>query len=198
MTAKKTRTPKKAKQIAVPVEGKQVDAPRPQGRPSTYDALVANEILALIASGRTLRQTCRAEHLPSESTVRTWVLDDREGFSARYARARDLLLESKADEIFDIADDGSNDWMKYENKDGSEGWRLNGEHVKRSELRVNSIKWVLSKLKPERYGEKLELNGNGASPIIPVVNVTIAGKQANSAQPRLTREAGNSPTNRRH
>src|SRR4051812_2164281 len=60
------------------------------GRPSTYTAELAATICARLATGETLRAVCRDDGMPSESTVRTWALDDREGFSAHYARAREI------------------------------------------------------------------------------------------------------------
>ncbi len=50
-------------------------------------------------------------------------------------------------------------------KDGSTQTVLNGEHVQRSRLRVDSRKWLLSKLKPERYGDKLQHSGPGGGPV---------------------------------
>lgn len=58
-----------------------------------------------------------------------------------------------ADELLDIADDGTNDWM-LRNDDGENvSYSLNGEHVQRSRLRVDTRKWLLSKLIPA-YAEK--------------------------------------------
>lgn len=130
-----------------------------RGRPTAYTEAIAKEICQRLAEGETLSQICRSEHMPARPTVILWVLDDREGFSDRYARARDLLLEYWADETIDIADDGSNDWMRRESKDGNEALVFNSEHSQRSRLRVDTRKWLLSKLKPERYGDKLELGG---------------------------------------
>ena len=129
---------------------------RKRGRPVKYDAETAARICAEVAKGRTLRAVCRDEGMPPESTVREWALDDREGFAARYARARDLMFEALADEIFDIADDGRNDWIEREG-----GAVVNGEAINRSRLRVDTRKWVLSKLKPERYGDKVAVTGGG-------------------------------------
>ena len=83
-------------------------------------------------------------------------MEDREGFFAQYARARDVGLDAMADELFDIADDGTNDWMERDGE-GNPGYAVNGENVSRSRLRVDTRKWYLSKLAPKRYGEKLEV-----------------------------------------
>ncbi|MFZ1680625.1 MAG: terminase small subunit protein [Rhizobiaceae bacterium] len=132
----------------------------PRGRPSTYNAEIAEKICEHVASGMTLREACRQDGMPPESTVRLWVLDNREGFAARYARARDLLLEHWADETIEIADDGSNDWMTR-----NEVEVANGDHISRSRLRVDQRKWLLSKLKPERYGDRVVHAGDAENPI---------------------------------
>ncbi len=142
------------------------EEPKGRGRPfSVYSRELADEICERIACGETLRQVCRLKGI-NDSAVRRWVLNDIDGFSARYAQARDLCLESWADEVVEIGDSAENDWMVREGKDGeSTGWGVNGDHISRSRLRVDSRKWLLSKLKPERYGDKLQVGGdpNGAA-----------------------------------
>jgi hypothetical protein len=79
-----------------------------------------------------------------------------EEFSTEYARARELCYEHWADEIIDVADDGSNDWMERTRRDGSVETVLDREHVSRSELRINARKWLLSKLLPKKFGDRVE------------------------------------------
>lgn len=127
-----------------------------RGRPSIYTEEIADEICRRLAEGESLRSVCRDDGMPAESTVRAWVLDDKEGFSAQYVRARDLYLDTMADEILEISDDGSNDYMATEH-----GEKLDGEHIQRSRLRVDTRKWYLSKLAPKRYGDKLAMEHTG-------------------------------------
>lgn len=127
-----------------------------RGRPCTYDAGIVEQILKRLASGETLRGICRDEGMPPESTVREWALDDREGFAARYARARHLGAYAMADELLEIADDGRNDWIE---RDG--GKALDGEHVQRSRLRADTRKWLLSKQLPQEFGDKLDVTSKG-------------------------------------
>jgi hypothetical protein len=138
-----------------------------RGRPTTFTAEIAHTICSRVASGESLKAICRDEGMPAEATVRGWVLDDREGFSALYARARDLQAESWADEILEISDDGSNDWMAREGKDDAPGYVVNGEHIQRSKLRADTRRWLLAKLKPKQYGDvsKHEHSGPEGGPI---------------------------------
>lgn len=133
------------------------------GRPSLFTPDIANAICERIASGESLRSVCRDEAMPSEAGVRRWALDDVNGFSAQYSRARELQAHAIADEMLEIADDGSNDWMVRAGKDGSPGFELNGEHVQRSRARLDTRKWLLSKMLPKVYGDKITQEHQGAN-----------------------------------
>ena len=129
------------------------------GAPSTYTEEIADEICDSLAEGKSMVEICRADHMPNPSTVYRW-LEANEAFRNRYARAREDQADTLADEIIDIADDAQNDWMERQGDDASIGWQVNGEHVQRSKLRIESRKWIAAKLKPKKYGERVELGGN--------------------------------------
>lgn len=135
-----------------------------RGRPSKFSAPLAKAICARLAEGESLRSICKAEGMPHESTVRSWVVDDIKGFSTHYARARDIGLDALADEALEISDNAANDWMERHGEEDA-GWQANGDHIARSRLRVDTRKWYLSKLAPKRYGDKLELRGDAESPL---------------------------------
>ena len=138
-----------------------------RGRPSTYTPEIAAEICARLAAGETLREICRTEGMPPHSTVAGWTEDaaTAPGFGEQYARARSLGLEVMAEEILEIADDARNDWMERQTGDGHTVTVPDQELIARSRLRVDSRKWLLSKLRPEKYGDRtaLELGGPGGS-----------------------------------
>lgn len=75
-----------------------------RGRPSTYTPEIAAEICERLAAGESLLDICSPDFPVRESTVRGWVLDDHNGFAAKYLRARELGLEHEADEIKRLAD----------------------------------------------------------------------------------------------
>lgn len=146
----------------------------PAGRPSGYSPEVTAEICSRIAEGQSLRTICADEAMPGMRTVFQWLADHQE-FQQQYARAREAQADAFAEEILEIADDASNDWMERLDEDSkSIGWQLNGEHVQRSKLRVDSRKWLASKMAPKRYGEKLELAGDPKAPLVPVLNVSVS------------------------
>jgi hypothetical protein len=148
------------------------------GRPSTYTEAVALEICKRMSGGETLRQICAGDNMPPESTVREWASRDVNGFAAHYAHAREALVEYWADDIVRISDDSTGDTITDEFGNA----RQNTEWVSRSKLRVDTRKWLLSKLRPDKYGDKLELSGDPKKPLVPIINVTIAPKPSPASQ----------------
>lgn len=133
------------------------------GRPTDYSEEVAAEICARIAEGQSLRTVCRDEEMPGTSTVFRW-LGKHEAFRDQYVRAREAAADAMSEDIMDIADDGTNDWMETHDKEGDAvGWKINGEHIQRSRLRVDTRKWLMSKFAPKKYGDKQQLEHTGAN-----------------------------------
>jgi len=141
--------------------------PKKRGRPSVYTKALGDEICDRLAAGESLRSICKDTHMPDEKAVRLWALKPDHPFAVHYAAAREAGYLSMAEEMLEIADDGSNDWMTREGKDGELSWQLNGEHVQRSRLRVESRKWMLTKMLPKVFGEKVvnEMTGADGGPI---------------------------------
>jgi hypothetical protein len=79
----------------------------------------------------------------------------------RYARAKEIQCEYLADEILEIADDATNDFMTVVKGD-EEYERENKEVTNRSRLRVDSRKWLLSKLVPKKFGDKVDIEHSGS------------------------------------
>lgn len=88
-------------------------------------------------------------------TVLDWTEANAE-FAGQYARARARGYQHLADEIIEISDDSSGDVIETEN-----GPRLDAEFVARSRLRVDSRKWMLAKMLPKVYGDKIEHEHKG-------------------------------------
>jgi hypothetical protein len=98
--------------------------------------------------------------------------------SSQVVCARELGVEAILEEATDIADDGRNDWIEQLGPEGQcEGWRLNGEHVQRSRLRIETRLKLAEKMLPKKYGPALKLAGdpNNDTPI-PVGIVMIPPK----------------------
>lgn len=136
-------------------------ADMPGGRPSIFSEELAAEIIERMIDGESLRKICRDDHMPNAATVLKWVATDKfPGFAEQYARAMEARADALFEESFEIVDDGSNDWIET-NDPENPGYRLNGEHVQRSKLRVEYRKWAASKMSPKKYGDKQQLEVAG-------------------------------------
>lgn len=122
-------------------------------------------VLDRIAGGESLRSICEDGRMPALRTVMKWLEDDRETESGesmvqQYARARELQAEHHASELLDIADDARNDWMEKTLNNGQTVQVLDKEHVQRSKLRIDTRKWIASKLLPKVYGDRIDISGH--------------------------------------
>ncbi|MCE2574830.1 terminase small subunit [Komagataeibacter sp. FNDCR2] len=109
-----------------------------------YTPEIAEEILERLEDGEGLSAICALEGMPSQGAVRHWVQTDHDGFAARYARARERGLEKHADEIIEIADTARD-----------------SDSASAARVRVDARKWILSKLLPKQYGDKINLEHSG-------------------------------------
>lgn len=143
------------------------------GRPTAYTKEIGERICLLLIEGYSLRQIYLSEKekkpsFPDKSTILRWLAimepdDAIKAFQDHYARARGIQADNYADEIIEISDDSTNDWVERENQRTGETYtELNHEHIQRSRLRVDSRKWIMSKLLPKKYGDKVTQEHTGA------------------------------------
>lgn len=112
------------------------------GRPSSYTPEMGAKICGWIADGNSLRSFCR-EHGIGSDTVYRWLRENKD-FHVLYARAHDDRADALADEIQDIADEQVGASNKVE--------------VEAARLRIEARKWIASKLKPSKWGERIEVD----------------------------------------
>ena len=124
-----------------------------QTRHRLYTPELAEQILERVSHGQGIKTICRDEGMPSYGAVQKWIATDHDGFGSRYAGARVRGIEALADELLEIADDGVND--TYVGEDGER--RTDHDVIARSRLRVDTRKWLLSKLLPKQYGDRVDL-----------------------------------------
>lgn len=148
---KKTTPKAKAKVKAKPKAKKRI------GRPTKYTKELADEVCSQLSEGKSMRTVCKDTKLPSSRTLFRWLRTNEE-FCQQYTRAKEESADALTDEMLDIADNATNDYMEEIGKDGqSKGYQLNGDHVRRSTLRIETRKWLASKLKPKRYGNNISV-----------------------------------------
>ena len=109
-----------------------------------------------IEKGRALRNILKEDAMPSTSTFYEW-LDSYEAKAKQYARATEIRAEVIFDDILGIADQNEHDTTV--NADGVE--IVNNDVIQRSRLRIDARKWVLSKLNPKKYGDKIQTEHSG-------------------------------------
>lgn len=137
----------------------------PAGRPSSFTQDKADYICQELAEGRSLRKICEEDGMPSAGTVCRW-LAENEQFQKQYARAREAQADVLFEEILDISDE-SNTTTKVigHGEDAEEVIVYDSVAVQRNRLRVDARKWMAGKLRPKKYGEKLELSGDAENPL---------------------------------
>lgn len=129
---------------------------KPTGRPSKFTQALFDQICERMANGETLRDICKDEDMPSRRAVVAWVAAS-EDLSAQYARAREAQADYWADELLEIADDGTNDWIERTNGDGEAiAPALNHEHIQRSKVRIETRQWMMERVAAKVYGRKQE------------------------------------------
>lgn len=138
------------------------------GRPTKYTQLLADKICEQLSEGISLRTVCKAEDMPSAASVFTW-LRTKAQFLEQYARAKEASSDAMAEDILDIADDGTNDWMVI-HRGGHTTEVPNNEVLQRSKLRVDTRKWLMSKMKPKKYADKLDVTSGGEKLPTPIYN----------------------------
>lgn len=132
------------------------------GRPTIFSDALADRICTELASGRSARSVCSDEDMPSMQTFWRW-LRENAAFREQYTRAKQEAADALVEEMLDIADDATSDYAE----DEQGRVRFNSENVQRSRLRIETRKWIASKLKPQRYGERLDLQ-HGVQPQNPL------------------------------
>lgn len=125
--------------------------PKKRGAPRfEFNQRIADRILEAIVDGKSLRSICELQSMPSRSTVLKW-LEENPSFADRYAHAREAAADSFADYIVALAA------------------AANENNYNSIRVKVDALKWIASKLKPKRYGDRLELQAD--------VNLTAARSQ---------------------
>lgn len=121
--------------------------------------LIFEEILEYIEDGKSLRSILLSSDMPSSRTFFKWLDEDKDKVK-RYARATEIRAENIFEDMLEIADDGTNDFMTITK--GDIEYNVEDKEVtNRSRLRLDTRKWMLSKMQPKKYGDKLDVTSDG-------------------------------------
>ena len=132
--------------------------------PTLYTEALGEEICRRLMGRESLLAICKTEGMPAHSTILSWSVKESHPFAEKYKQARIIGYLALAEELLEIADDGSNDYIEHAKENGVQVV-VDHDHIARSRLRVETRKWVLAKMLPKVYGEKLQLQGDEKAPI---------------------------------
>ena len=117
---------------------------RAPGRPPIYSKERAVAVYERIIEHGSVRRACRDPDMPSEHTIYRWAAHEPE-FWQLFTRAREVAMHRFAEDIVDIADDPSLDPLD-------------------KRVRVDTRKWLMGKLAPAQYGDKVTIAGDPTAP----------------------------------
>jgi len=144
------RSLKKSDSVLVP---NKVNNTKILGRPTTYSQDIAVKICRLLAEGNSLRSICEEnDDLPEARTVHYWLVDpSKETFFQQYKRAREIQAEMMYDALIEESEE---DVIVGDDKS-------DGARVQAQKLKVTTKMWVLSKMLPKKFGDKLDVTSGG-------------------------------------
>lgn len=122
---------------------------------SKYTQEIADKICSLVATtSKSMRTICKEVGIDYQTHL-NWFRSHPEYFD-QYARAKEDQSDLLIEEMIEIADDSTKDEEVTET-----GVRMNSEFVQRSRIRIDTRKWIASKLKPKKYGDKVDVTTDG-------------------------------------
>lgn len=130
------------------------------GRPTDYSEEIADLICHELMLGASLNAICQRPGMKDMSTVLRW-LQIHEPFAAKYARAREIQAEVRADEIGEIADNPQMGETRTYKGDGTVEVK-EGDMLEHRKLRIATRQWYAEKLRPKVYGNKLGVEHSGS------------------------------------
>lgn len=139
----------------------------PGGRPTVYTQELSDRICELLALGNSMRKVAEMEDMPSMSTMFKW-LRENDQFSQQYAKAKEESADAMAEDLLYIADTPVMGEVKTIKPDGSVEIKQD-EMLGHRRLQVDSRKWLMAKMKPKKYGDKIDMTTNGKDLPTPIL-----------------------------
>ena len=118
------------------------------------------------------------------STATFYVLLQDEEKLKKYARATEIRSDKMAEDILTISDNISGDVIIIGEKKF-----IDHAVVQRDRLRVDARKWLLSKMHPKKYGEKIDMT-SGNEPLKSNLNIIVDNSETVETLKKLRDELG--------
>ena len=106
------------------------------------------QVCTQIETGISLRKIFSSDDSPMSNTLFYRLIKENKELNERYARAKEIYADSIFDEIIEISDHSSEDHTPF----------TGGNVIQRDRLKVDARKWILSKLEPKKYGDKIDID----------------------------------------
>jgi hypothetical protein len=135
------------------------------GRPGMYSVALADEVCGRIMEGESLRKLTMDSAMPSRTTLVRW-LATNEAFAKSYALACEIRADLMMEDLLEIADNpllALPDAATHE-RPLEELRTLLSEAVVVARLQIDTRKWLMSKLKPKRFGDSASLRLGDSTP----------------------------------
>ncbi len=105
-------------------------------------------------------QICEDAHMPNIVTVYRWLQNaEREDFRNAYIRAREKQADTLADQILTISNTPVIGIKKITKGESVE--IVEGDMIEHRRLQIDARKWLAAKLRPKKYGEKVDVEHSG-------------------------------------
>lgn len=125
---------------------------------TTYTPEAAAKFCALIADGASVCTACKKPGMPSKATVFKWLGEHTE-FVKMYEVATDERADTHVEEIVDIADNCKTDKAS----------------IQKARLRIYARESAAARMKPRKYGAKVQLTGEGGGAIETRSSLDVSG-----------------------
>lgn len=133
------------------------------GRPSIFTEELGNKICMLISTGCSLRKISAMDDMPHMDSICRWIIKDKE-FYERYARAQEARAEVLLSEIVELSDSSA---------EGEFTTERDPSGVNHRRLQIDTRKWVIAKMFPKKYGEKVDVEHKGSVEVTSITRKVI-------------------------
>jgi Bacteriophage Sf6, terminase small subunit-like len=117
-------------------------------KPVDYTAEIGAAICDRIADGESPSAIWADPGMPDEATVAHWRAR-HEKFREEYKLAIEFQAHDLIDQMIEIADDSSGDWVERVRSDGKVAVVFDPDNLARCRLRIEILEWRLAQLGPE-------------------------------------------------
>lgn len=130
------------------------------GRPTDYSPELVARLCAELSQGKSLRTVTRNDDMPALTTIFRWLslsnaAEWAQDFRDQYARAKEEAADAMADEVLHISDTPVMGETRTIRPDGSVEVKQD-EMLGHRRLQIDTRKWLMAKMKPKKYGERIQ------------------------------------------